>query len=98
MGSHPHFTPDEFATRLARLRDHMHRAEVDVALFDEIEAMAWLTCGQSGAASGSRNRDCARNQASGQRNTNPNMAKAGSIRRTDITSSRTEARHPRLVV
>jgi len=43
MGSHPHFTPDEFATRLARLRDHMHRAEVDVALFDEIEAMAWLT-------------------------------------------------------
>jgi len=43
MGSHPHFTPDEFANRLARLRDHMHRAEVDVALFDEIEAMAWLT-------------------------------------------------------
>jgi Xaa-Pro dipeptidase len=43
MGSHPHFTPDEFASRIERLRQHMRAAEVDIALFDEIEAMTWLT-------------------------------------------------------
>ena len=43
MGTHPFFTPDEFATRVARLRKHMRTAEVNIALFDEIEAMAWLT-------------------------------------------------------
>ena len=43
MGTHPFFTPDEFATRLSRLRQHMRAADVEVVLFDEIEAMAWLT-------------------------------------------------------
>lgn len=43
MGTHPCFTSDEFTARVARLRQHMRAAEVDVALFDEIEAMAWLT-------------------------------------------------------
>ncbi|MFI5022519.1 MAG: M24 family metallopeptidase [Alphaproteobacteria bacterium] len=43
MGTHPHFTPDEFAGRLARLRARMRAAEVDLALFDELEAMAWLS-------------------------------------------------------
>lgn len=43
MGTHPCFTADEFAARLSRLRQHMRAADVDVALFDEIEAMAWLT-------------------------------------------------------
>lgn len=43
MGTHPHFTPDEFAGRVARLRARMRAAEVDLALFDELEAMAWLS-------------------------------------------------------
>lgn len=43
MGAHPVFTAEEFASRLTRLRQHMRAAEVDIALFDEIEAMAWLT-------------------------------------------------------
>ncbi len=43
MGSHPYFAPDEFRRRVARLRRRMAAAGVDVALFDEIEAMAWLT-------------------------------------------------------
>jgi Xaa-Pro aminopeptidase len=43
MGTHPCFTFDEFATRVAQLRQHMRAAEVDIALFDEIEAMTWLT-------------------------------------------------------
>ena len=43
MGTHPVFTAEEFAARLARLRERMRAAEVDVALFDEIEAMIWLT-------------------------------------------------------
>jgi Xaa-Pro aminopeptidase len=43
MATHPVFTADEFATRLARLRQRMRTAKVAVALFDEIEAMTWLT-------------------------------------------------------
>lgn len=43
MGTHPYFTRNEFAERVARLRQEMRAADVDVALFDEIEAMAWLT-------------------------------------------------------
>jgi Xaa-Pro aminopeptidase len=43
MGTHPHFTPDEFAGRLARLRSRIQALEVDIALFDELESMAWLT-------------------------------------------------------
>lgn len=43
MGTHPLFGVAEFTTRVDRLRQHMRAAEVDVALFDEIEAMIWLT-------------------------------------------------------
>jgi Xaa-Pro aminopeptidase len=43
VGSHPFFGFDEFAGRIGRLRRHMQAARVDVALFDEIEAMTWLT-------------------------------------------------------
>jgi Xaa-Pro aminopeptidase len=43
MATHPVFTAEEFATRLERLRQRMRAAKVDVALFDEIEAMTWLT-------------------------------------------------------
>lgn len=43
MGTHPFFAVEEFADRLARLRQQMRTAEVDIALFDEIEAMTWLT-------------------------------------------------------
>ena len=41
-GGHPSFARHEFAQRVERLRSAMHAAAVDVALFDEIEAMAWL--------------------------------------------------------
>src|SRR5580692_1764221 len=43
MGTHPIFSAAEFAGRVAHLRARMRDAEVDVALFDEIEAMTWLT-------------------------------------------------------
>lgn len=43
MGTHPHFGPDEFAHRLARLRAELARRGVAVALFDEIEAMTWIS-------------------------------------------------------
>ena len=43
MGQHPFFTTDEFATRIALLRQKMRAADVAVALFDEIEAMTWLS-------------------------------------------------------
>lgn len=43
MGSHPHFTPQEFHGRLARLRERMRMAQVDIALFEELESMAWIT-------------------------------------------------------
>lgn len=41
-GRHPHFDAAEFMRRLARVRAEMRAARVEVALFDEIEAMAWL--------------------------------------------------------
>jgi len=43
MGAHPYFTPAEFAARIDRLRPRLKEAGVAVALFDEIEAMLWLT-------------------------------------------------------
>jgi Xaa-Pro aminopeptidase len=43
MPTHPIFAADEFAARLARLHQRMRSAGVDIALFDEIEAMTWLT-------------------------------------------------------
>ena len=43
MGAHPYFTREEFTARVERLRQAMRAADVDVALFDELEAMAWLT-------------------------------------------------------
>lgn len=42
-GRHPYFTRDEFAARLVRLKARLRAAAVDVALFDEIEAMAWVS-------------------------------------------------------
>jgi Xaa-Pro dipeptidase len=43
MGAHPYFTAKEFMARLARLKTRMRAAEVEVALFDEIEAMSWVS-------------------------------------------------------
>ena len=43
MGSHPVFTRAEFAARLARLRARLKDAGVAIGLFDEIEAMAWIS-------------------------------------------------------
>ena len=43
MGSHPWFTRAEFDARGARLKARLRAAEVDVALFDEIEAMTWVS-------------------------------------------------------
>jgi Xaa-Pro aminopeptidase len=40
---HPHFGAQEFAGRIERLRAHLVRCDVDVALFDEIEAMTWIS-------------------------------------------------------
>lgn len=37
------FGADEYAGRLARLRQRLTAADVDVGLFDEIEAMTWLS-------------------------------------------------------
>lgn len=42
-GKHPWFAPAEFQSRVARLRGRMQDIGVDVALFDEIEAMTWLS-------------------------------------------------------
>ena len=42
-GKHPHFDAAEFSARIVRLRARMREAGVDVALFDEIEAMTWLS-------------------------------------------------------
>lgn len=39
---HPHFERSEFDQRIRRLRVELRRLELDVALFDEIEAMTWL--------------------------------------------------------
>lgn len=43
MGSHPVFTRDEFTARAARLRAKLKQAGVVLGLFDEIEAMAWIS-------------------------------------------------------
>lgn len=43
MGAHPHFAAEEFATRLVRLKARLRQAGVEVALFDEIEAMTWIS-------------------------------------------------------
>ena len=42
-GKHPWFVRGEFDVRIVRLRQRMTKAGVDVALFDEIEAMTWLS-------------------------------------------------------
>jgi len=42
-GKHPYFDAAEFSDRITRLRTRMRQAGVDVALFDEIEAMTWLS-------------------------------------------------------
>lgn len=43
MGQHPYFARAEYDQRLARLKARMREARVDAALFDEIEAMIWVT-------------------------------------------------------
>jgi Xaa-Pro aminopeptidase len=42
-GRHPYFRPDEFAHRVERVKERMRAARVEIALFDEIEAMTWLS-------------------------------------------------------
>lgn len=42
-GTHPHFGPAEFAERLARIRAAIVSAGAQAGIFDEIEALAWLT-------------------------------------------------------
>lgn len=42
-GKHPWFDRGEFDARDVRLRARMRAAGVDIALFDEIEAMTWLS-------------------------------------------------------
>lgn len=37
------FDPEEYAGRMARLRERMKAAGVEAALFDEIESLTWLT-------------------------------------------------------
>lgn len=43
MGRHPYFTRAEYDQRVTRLKARMRSARVDVALFDEIEAMIWIS-------------------------------------------------------
>jgi Xaa-Pro dipeptidase len=43
IGKHPYFPMNEFEARMARIRASLAKAGVAVGLFDEIEAMAWLT-------------------------------------------------------
>ena len=43
MGHHPYFQPQEFALRLARLKERLAALGVEAALFDEIEAMTWVS-------------------------------------------------------
>jgi Xaa-Pro dipeptidase len=42
-GRHPWFTYDEHGARVDRLKARMRDADVAIALFDEIEAMTWLS-------------------------------------------------------
>lgn len=41
-GRHPYFDAEEFTHRIGRLRARLRASDVDVALFDEIEAMTWI--------------------------------------------------------
>ena len=41
--NHPNFDAAEFSGRISLLRARMRQAGVDIALFDEIEAMTWLS-------------------------------------------------------
>ena len=41
--SHPYFSEAEFAGRLERLRQRLRALDVEAALFDEIEAMTWIS-------------------------------------------------------
>ncbi|MBL6456393.1 aminopeptidase P family protein [Belnapia sp. T6] len=43
MGMHPYFTRAEFEARLVRLKARLRAAGVEAALFDEIEAMTWVS-------------------------------------------------------
>jgi Xaa-Pro dipeptidase len=43
MGTHPHFAPEEFADRVARLKAKLAEKGVAVALLDEVEAMTWIS-------------------------------------------------------
>jgi len=43
VNPHPHFSSAEFAGRLERLRRRLRELGVDAALFDEIEAMTWIS-------------------------------------------------------
>ncbi|MCR0982875.1 M24 family metallopeptidase [Roseomonas populi] len=43
MGAHPYFTAEEFAARVERVKARLRAAGVDAALFDEIEAMTWVS-------------------------------------------------------
>ena len=43
MGSHPYFTIEEFSARIFRLRNRMRAMDIHIALFDELESMAWLS-------------------------------------------------------
>ena len=42
-GQHPWFDAAEFSGRIERLRSRMRERGVEIALFDEIEAMTWLS-------------------------------------------------------
>jgi Xaa-Pro dipeptidase len=42
-GRHPWFAPEEYEHRLERLRARLRDANVAIALFDEIEAMTWIS-------------------------------------------------------
>lgn len=43
MGQHPYFSRADYDERVARLKARMRAAKVDAALFDEIEAMIWIS-------------------------------------------------------
>ncbi|MCW3474674.1 M24 family metallopeptidase [Limobrevibacterium gyesilva] len=43
MTAHPAFSAEEFAARLSAVRGRLREAGVQLALFDEIEAMTWIS-------------------------------------------------------
>ncbi|MGH7067548.1 MAG: hypothetical protein ACREFO_18695 [Acetobacteraceae bacterium] len=51
------FSRDEFAERLAALRREMSALGVDLAIFDEIEAMTWISGYGNSAGAGSASLD-----------------------------------------